>query len=64
MKKLILVLSIVAFVGCSKEDEGCKCDARYTKEGNGYYIVADTPITCDTRQPINNDQNAFFAGCQ
>lgn len=65
MKKLLLIFAI-ALVSCSKDDDQCTCTAKYTDANNigHYYYVPNTPIDCQTRQPLKViNPNSFFCGC-
>jgi len=52
MKKIIFILSLLAIVGCSKEDQGCECDIKViivdgTLGQTGSYIIQNVPSDCE-----------------
>jgi uncharacterized protein YcfL len=61
-----LLLIALVLVGCSAEKETCKCTATYRNVvTNSSYYVPNTPIDCETRYPIDNQEggNVWYFGC-
>lgn len=71
MKKVLLILTAIAFIGCSDDDSdntGCNCDAKFYVEQSEsvYHIEENMEIDCETGEPTYNptdDPNSYFVGC-
>lgn len=71
MKKLLLIATLIAFVGCSDDDgdnNGCHCDAIFQLENSEqvFHTEENMEIDCETGEPTHNptdDPEAVFVGC-
>lgn len=73
MKKTILILiGIITFSCSSDDDEGCKCEGKFTRANNSGTYFYVNGVDCDTGQPALDQQNsgeigqtnpAFYVGC-
>jgi len=76
MKKLLLFAFTLIVFSCSKdEDQGCKCQGKYTRilfDPGIFFYSAGNDVDCDTGQPILDIQNqgqigidnpAIYLGC-
>lgn len=68
MKKILLIFGIaIILLSCTKEEDVCKCEGRFTLDGNGSFYINNVKIDCETRQPLPNQgiqSNAFWQGCR
>lgn len=67
MKKLLILLSIFIFIGCSKdEQQDCVCKNAKVTKGQGYYIIHNLPIDCETGNvdSKNLPKDTFYIGCE
>jgi hypothetical protein len=67
MKKIFLLITVLALSSCSKDDNDCKCTGQYANfDSPGFFFVQNVPINCETKHPVNslpNNENAIFVKC-
>lgn len=64
MRKLLLIIPVLFCISCSKKDnEGCTCYGKFTKDGTGFFYGQN--VDCTTGEPVLSNQtgDTFFLGC-